>query len=103
MNIFDYYNNPEILSAIKSETSRIKGLESKEDCEQEIFAELYDFMPMDTDEAVSIVYRVGRKFRRNIKNDYATTTDYKDYHDYNDWMKLGDGNYMKRSHIGSAD
>jgi hypothetical protein len=64
LNAFDYYDNPEILSAIKLHESRIKCREDREDCRQEIYAELYDFMPLDISEAVKIIDRVGIKFRR---------------------------------------
>jgi hypothetical protein len=49
---------------------RIKNREDREDCNQEIFAELYDFMPLDVDEAKKIIKRVSMKFERSAKNRY---------------------------------
>jgi hypothetical protein len=97
-NTFDYYQNEKILSVIAYEVNRIRGSYDKEDCRQEIFAELYDFMPLDDEEAVKIVMKVGRKYRRNAKKNYAMTTAFDD-----DWIPLGDGNYQRKSHLGSAD
>ena len=76
MNALDYYNNPEIISAIRLHETKIKNREDREDCRQEIFTELYDFMPLDTDEAIKIVDRVGIKFRRNVKNVYENEIGY---------------------------
>ena len=100
MNNFDYYKNPIILDAINDELRHIKGSQDREDCNQEIFAELYDFMPLDDDEAKKIVKRVGHKFYYKIKQDYQKTAPYVDW---KDWDDLGDGNYQRKSHIGSAD
>lgn len=65
MNVLDYYINPEILAYIKSFASRIRNAEDREDCHQEIFAELYDYMPLDTDEAKQIIKRVAVRFERS--------------------------------------
>ena len=66
MNAFDYYQNPKILAAMRIHTVRIKNHQDLEDFRQEVYAELYDFMPIDTDDAIKIVDRVGIKFRRGI-------------------------------------
>ena len=99
-NTFDYYQNTEILKAISFQIKYIRGQADREDCRQEIFAELYDFMPLDDDEAIKIVNKVGCKYRRHAKKNYAGTGE---YYDYNDWESLGDGNYMRKAHYGSAD
>jgi hypothetical protein len=99
-NIFDYYKNPIILSEIHKELNRIKNGDDREDCKQEIYAELYDFMPMDDEDAIRIVRRIGRRFRREAGHHYATTAEYRDW---NDWENLGNGNYMRKAHYGSAD
>jgi hypothetical protein len=98
VNTFDYYKNETILKAISFELNRIKGGYDKEDCKQEIFAELYDFMPLDESTAVKIVSRVGRRYRRNAKTNYVSTCPNDD-----DYYNLGDGNYMRKAHYGSAD
>jgi hypothetical protein len=67
VNTLDYYNNPKIVSQIKKQILSIKNAQDKEDCRQEIFAELYDFMPLDEEETVNLIERVGRKFRRGIQ------------------------------------
>lgn len=41
IHALDYYNNQEILRYIRSTMSHIKSREEREDCNQEIFAELY--------------------------------------------------------------
>ncbi len=66
MNALDYYKNPIIISQIEKQTRSIKNGQDVEDCRQEIFAELYDFMPSE-DEALELIERVGRKFRRNVQ------------------------------------
>ena len=63
MNIFDYYQNPRILSAINRSLYYIRTSHDKEDCRQEIFAELYDFMPITEEDAVRIVNRIASRFR----------------------------------------
>jgi hypothetical protein len=92
MNALDYYNNPDIRRAMALETRHIKNKCDIEDCEQEIFAELYDFMPLDPADAIRIVCRVAKKFKRNnlkiAKNEIA-----RDSQEINE----GNGNYMMRS------
>lgn len=65
MNALDYYQNPEIVKYIKDVTFRIANTQDKEDCNQEIFAELYDFMPLDLAEVKRIIKRVAMKFERD--------------------------------------
>jgi hypothetical protein len=65
VNTFDYYQNPEILSAIKTNVRHIKNSHDREDCSQEIFAELYSMMPLDTEDAISVVNKVAAKFKRD--------------------------------------
>ena len=55
---------------------RIKNREDREDCQQEIWAELYDFMPLDVDEAKKIIKRVAMKFERASKQLYETEIGY---------------------------
>jgi hypothetical protein len=64
LNAFDYYQNETITSRISLLTSKIQSREDKEDCQQEIWAELYDFMPITTDEALTIIERVAKKYKR---------------------------------------
>lgn len=66
MNAFDYYGNEEIQRAIGYEIAHIRNAQDKEDCRQEVFAELYDFMPIDTEEAIRIVRKIGARFRRDV-------------------------------------
>jgi hypothetical protein len=63
INIFDYYKNPQIMSAIGTATKYISNSHDREDCRQEIFSELYSVMPMDTDDAIRLVDRVASKFK----------------------------------------
>lgn len=74
IHALDYYNNQEILRYIRSTMSHIKSREEREDCNQEIFAELYDFMPLDMDEAKRIIKRVSMKFERSEKARYEHET-----------------------------
>lgn len=67
MNALDYYLNPDIIKAINGHLAHIHNSEDREDCRQDIFAELYDFCPLDTAEAVTIVNRIGMRFRRGVK------------------------------------
>jgi len=67
LNAFDYYNNPEITSYIKSEIGYITNREDREDCQQEIFAELYCFMPLDVTDSRRLIRRVCKKFKRSVK------------------------------------
>lgn len=67
MNALDYYSNPEISSFIKSELAYIKNAEDREDCSQEIFAELYDFMPLDVADSRRLIKRVCEKFKRGCR------------------------------------
>jgi hypothetical protein len=99
-NTFDYYQNPKILKAIHFQLKYLKGAADREDCRQEIFSELYDFMPLDDDEAVRIVNRVGCKYRGRAKANYQKTVEYRDY---NDWANLGDGCYERKAHRSPAD
>jgi hypothetical protein len=96
-NTFDYYKNPIILTAIKYETDRIRGQFDKEECKQEIFAELYDFMPLDDEEALKLVYRVGRRYRRSIKEHYCSTGPHND-----DWFPVANG-WQRKCHTSPAD
>jgi hypothetical protein len=100
-NTFDYYRNKTILRAIAHQTNRIRGEMDKEECRQEIFAELYDFMPLDEDEALAIVNRVGVRYRRRLGDDFRNAPA--QLRDWTEWESLGDGNYMKKAHYGSAD
>ena len=76
MNALDYYNNPIIRSNIEKQTRGIKNSHDAEDCRQEIFAELYDFMPLDEDESIRLIERVGRKFRRCVQSVSVHETGY---------------------------
>lgn len=99
MNNFDYYTNPDILSAINTHMRHIKNADDREDCRQEIFANLYDFMPLDTDDAIRLVDKIAMRFRRSYIDPHKGEYEVKEY----DRISLGDGNYQRKSHIGSAD
>lgn len=100
MNALDYYNNPEILRAINFQIKFIKNKCDVEDCRQEIWSNLYDFMPLNTDDAVKLVNTVGVRFRRAANKEYVETAPYKDGIDFD---ILGDGNYQRKAHISPAD
>lgn len=67
MSALDYYNNPEIVSFMKQETAYIKNHEDRQDCEQEIFANLYDFMPLDVRDATKLIKRTCERFKRGCQ------------------------------------
>ena len=75
MNALDYYNNPEIISYINRELSYIKNREDREDCQQEIWASLYDFMPLDIDESKRLIKKVCEKFKRGRNAIYENETN----------------------------
>jgi hypothetical protein len=70
MNALDYYSNPEIVKYIESEVSYIKSYEDREDCQQEIWAELYDFMPLNVLESKRLIKRVAEKFKNTRSRIY---------------------------------
>lgn len=67
MNSFDYYKNPTLVKAIDNHSIRIKNSCDKADFRQEVFAELYDFMPIDDEEALRLINKVSLRFRRGIQ------------------------------------
>jgi hypothetical protein len=67
LDTLDYYNNPEIVSFMKRESAYIKNTEDREDCEQEVFAELYDFMPLNVIGAKRIIKNVCERFKRSCR------------------------------------
>ena len=71
MNLFDYYHNPKITARINALTYRIASNEDREDCRQEIWAELYDFMPMTDDDAIRLIEKVAKRYKRNRSMIYA--------------------------------
>ena len=95
----DYYKNENILKAISVHMKHIKCHEDREDCKQEIWANLYAFMPLDEDEAIRLVDSSAMRFRRHYvdvsKNQYEILE--------NDRHTLGDGNYQSVAYMGSAD
>jgi hypothetical protein len=76
VNAFDYYQNPKITNSINGLTKRIISLQDREDCQQEIWAELYDFMPLDDEGAIKIIERVAKKFKRNRHDIYENEISY---------------------------
>jgi predicted ATP-dependent protease len=64
-NTFDYYQNAKILNEINRNIRFIKNQHDKEDCRQEVFAELYNEMPISESEAIKLVSRIARKFKRD--------------------------------------
>ena len=67
MNALDYYTNPEIVTFMKRETAYVCNPQDHAECEQEIFAELYDFMPLDVLGSKRIIKRVCERFKRNVQ------------------------------------
>jgi len=67
-NAFEYLTNPEIIRHINKLTSHINNQQDLEDCRQEVWAELYDIMPLDDDEAKALITRVVKKFEWRAKN-----------------------------------
>jgi hypothetical protein len=96
VNQFDYFNNPSINSAIGVHMRHIKNREDQADCRQEIYANLYDFMPLDTDEAITLIDRVAMKFRRNSINKHSGQ------YEYEDWDAVP-GGYKRKAHMSPAD
>ncbi len=45
----------------------IKNICDREDCQQEIFVELYTFMPLSEDDAIRLVNQVSRRFKYREK------------------------------------
>jgi len=74
VNALDYYNNPVITQRISNITRRIRSIENREDCQQEIWAEIYDFMPLDDAEAIRIIERIAKRYKRNSKDVYDNET-----------------------------
>ncbi len=67
-NTLAYYQNENILKSIEFNTRFIPSSHDREDCRQEIFAALYDEMPIGEKEAVKLVNRIAAKFKReNVK------------------------------------
>lgn len=64
MSALDYYQDPQLVAYMGRELSYITNREDREDCQQEIFAELYNWMPLDILEAKRLVKRVCEKFKR---------------------------------------
>lgn len=67
MNALDYFQNKDILDYMSSAMRHIRNSEDREDCRQEMFAELYDFMPLDLEESKRIIKRVAMRFERDAK------------------------------------
>jgi len=99
MNKFDYFTNPDIISAINTHMKHIKNAEDREDCRQEIYTNLYAFMPFDTEDAIRLVDKSAMKFRRVYIDHHKNEYEIQKY----DRIDLGDGNSMKRAHFGTAD
>jgi hypothetical protein len=55
-----------LLKAIENHCIRIKNKCDKEDFRQEVFAELYDFMPIDEEESLRLINKVSLRFRREV-------------------------------------
>jgi hypothetical protein len=66
MFMLDYYNNDEIRTYTNQELKYIKNREDREDCQQEIWAEIYDFMPLDVPDTKRLIKRVCEKFKRGV-------------------------------------
>jgi hypothetical protein len=68
LNNFDYYKNPILINAIEKHSSYIHAHCDKEDFRQEVYAELYDFMPIDDEESIRLINKIAFRFRKAIKN-----------------------------------
>ena len=75
MNALDYFQNKDILDYMSSAMRHIRNSEDREDCRQEMFAELYDFMPLDLEESKRVINRVVTRFRRGVER-YSNETGY---------------------------
>mgnify|MGYP006991940830 CR=1 FL=1 len=64
MNGFDYYNNINIVSAIDKHCKYIHNHLDREDFRQEVFAELYDFMPGSESDSIKLVNKIASRFRK---------------------------------------
>jgi hypothetical protein len=95
----NYYENGTIRRAINTHMRHIRCHEDRQDCEQEIWENLYAFMPLDEDEAVRIIDRAAMRFRRSYINPAKSEYEFID----NDAYYLGDGNYQKKAHRSPAD
>lgn len=78
MNQLDYYQNPEILSAIGQNMRFVKNREDREDLQQELWAVLYDFMPPSTEDAIKLIDRTAAKFKYRVKKiaEYEASWDF---------------------------
>lgn len=78
MNPFDYYTNPEIIKYIKKELKYIANIEDKEDCRQDIFSDLYAFMPLDIYQSKKVIKNVCEKFKRRKNKIFDNEMSYKE-------------------------
>jgi hypothetical protein len=96
---YDYYTNPQVLSAIGLHLRHIKNDSDREDFRQEIFANLYDFMPIETNETIRLIDKVAMRFRREYIDQNKGDCEHKG----DAYIYLGDGNYQKKAHMGASD
>lgn len=82
MNAFDYYLNPQLINAIDKHNTYIRNGCDKEDFKQEVFAELYDYMPINNEEAIRIINKVAFRFRKAISIIDANDSDIEDENGY---------------------
>jgi hypothetical protein len=95
----NYYENQNIRRAINVHMRHIRNIDDKADCEQEIWSNLYAFMPLDESEAIKLVDRSAMKFRRNYIDKNAGQFESGD----TDYNSLGDGCYERKAHRSPAD
>jgi hypothetical protein len=95
----NYYENNVIRRAINLHMKHIKNTQDKQDCEQEVWANLYAFMPLDEEEAIKIVDSSAMRFRRNYIDKNKSEYEFIENDSYN----LGDGCYQRKAHMSPAD
>ena len=67
MNAFDYYKNPTVTKTIDRFLRYIKNQSDRDDFAQEVYAELYDFMPPTDEDSIRLINKVADKFQRSVK------------------------------------
>jgi hypothetical protein len=92
----DYISNLEITRLISWQTKRFRNTEDKDDCKQDIYAELYAFSPIDIDEAMTIINRVSRRHLRRVVRISETEIAVRP-------PTFNDGHYMKGCHTSPWD
>ena len=96
------YFDPIVQNTISECIKRIRGGENIEDARQEAYLAIADEQPLTVEDAVIVARKAIERFRYHIRRYEAHEKAYADL-DRIDLEPLGDGNYMKIAHFGSAD